>query len=130
MAFLEEIKAIGGRVGVWQIDGTERAQFRQIYGREPSELEVLHKNTTEQRIASRVLLSEMFGHAVEIAKDENGKPSIPNDERHLSISHTVGFASVMVGNEAGVDVQEFRPKIVKMAKICENAIFGHCLPRP
>ncbi|MFT4526501.1 MAG: 4'-phosphopantetheinyl transferase, partial [Bacteroidia bacterium] len=34
---------------------------------------------------------------------------------HVSISHTVGFASVMIGNKAAVDVQEFRPKIVRMA---------------
>ena len=115
MPFLEEFNSPSGRIGIWQIDGTERDQFQQIYGREPKELEVLHRKTSEQRIASRVLLSKMMGQAIDVVKDENGKPSIPNDDRHISISHTVGFASIMIGNEAAVDVQEFRPKIVGMA---------------
>lgn len=115
MPFLEEFKSPSGRIGLWQIDGSERDRFLKIYGREPKELEVLHRKTSEQRIASRVLLSEMLGRSIDLEKDEHGKPFLPNDERHISISHTVGFASVMIGNEAGVDVQEFRPKIMRMA---------------
>ena len=115
MALLEEFESDSGKIGVWRIDGTETARFNQIYGREPKELEVLHRKTSEQRIASRVLLSEMIGKPTELKKDEHGKPHLLNDDRHISISHTVGFASVMVGELAAVDVQEFRPKIVRMA---------------
>ncbi len=115
MPLLEQFNSISGRIGIWQIDGTERVRFREIYGREPKELEVMHRKTSEQRIASRVLLSEMMGKSIEVEKDENGKPFLANDHKHISISHTVGFASVMIGDEAAVDVQEFRPKIVRMA---------------
>ncbi|MFT5279691.1 MAG: 4'-phosphopantetheinyl transferase [Granulosicoccus sp.] len=115
MPLVEIINTASGQIGIWKIDGTEESQFVNIYGREPEELMVMHRKTSEQRIASRVLLSEMIGRPIDLIKDEHGKPHLPDDARHVSISHTVGFASVMIGNKAAVDVQEFRPKIVRMA---------------
>ena len=115
MPLTEIINTAKGKVGIWKIDGTEEGQFADMYGREPKELMVMHRKTSEQRIASRVLLSEMMKAPIDLVKDEHGKPHLPNDNRHVSISHTVGYASVMIGDQAAVDVQEFRPKIVKMA---------------
>ena len=115
MPLSEIFKTSSGEVGLWKIDGTEENQFINIYGREPEELIVMHRKTSEQRIASRVLLSEMMKQPINLEKDEHGKPHLPDDKRMVSISHTAGFASVMIGNQAAVDVQEFRPKIVKMA---------------
>lgn len=115
MPLAEIINTASGQIGIWKIDGTEETQFVNIYGRDPEELMVMHRKTSEQRIASRVLLSEIIGQPIDLIKDEHGKPHLPNDKRHVSISHTVGYACVMIGDQAAVDVQEFRPKIVKMA---------------
>ena len=115
MAFLETIQTPSGEVGLWRIEENEEALFQQIYGREPRELKVLHPSTSIQRVASRVLLSEMVGRPIDLQKDSNGKPSIPNSNKQVSISHTVGYAAVMLGKKTAIDVQEFRPKIINMA---------------
>ncbi len=115
MPLFEIITTKSGQVGIWKIDGTEHEKFLKLYGRKPEELMVVHRKTSEQRIASRVLLSELMSRPIDLIKDEYGKPHLPNDDRMVSISHTVGYASVMIGAQAAVDVQEFRPKIVRMA---------------
>lgn len=102
----------GGKLGLWCIDGTEEETYDRLFG--VSE-EKVHPRTSLQRKASRLLLHEMLGFLPELGKHENGKPFLHNSPLNVSISHTDGYAAVMLGErDVAVDVQAVNPRIMKL----------------
>lgn len=114
MPKVEEIRTAKGRIGIWRIEGDENLKFEELYGSIPEEVLNYHPRTGVQRIASRLLLYDMLGRRTEVNKDKYGRPSIPDEKDAMSISHTDGYAAVMIGEIASVDVQSFKPKIMRM----------------
>lgn len=114
MPKVEEIKTTSGVIGLWKIEGDENLKFEELYGPIPEEVLNYHPRTGVQRIASRLLLYDMLGRRTEVSKDKYGRPSIPDAKEAMSISHTDGYAAVMIGKIASVDVQSFKPKIMRM----------------
>lgn len=114
MPLVEQIEEGESRIGIWQIDGTEYDQLAD----KPDELKKLyvkHPRTHFQRIASRLLLAEMVGEFPVLEKDQHGKPLLPNLPWDISISHTEGYAVIMLGKgKIGVDVQHFKPNVIKV----------------
>ncbi|MDP6908528.1 MAG: 4'-phosphopantetheinyl transferase superfamily protein [Flavobacteriales bacterium] len=112
MPFIHEIRTNESRIGVWKIDGTEREQIAQ-HSDMLGILAVKHPRTQLQRIASRLLLKDMVGEFPRLEKDEFGKPLLPDHDFDISISHTKGYAAVMLGNgHLGVDVQNYKPNVM------------------
>lgn len=114
MPLLEEIIANGSRIGIWKIDGTELDQVAE----NPDLAELLsvkHPRTQIQRVASRLLLAEMLGVFPRVEKDEFGKPHLPDYPLEISISHTEGYATIMLDKaKVGIDVQNYRPTVLKV----------------
>ncbi len=112
MSFIEEIKEGIGRIGIWRIDGTEHEQVHD----HPAVFNALkgkHPRTQLQRIASRLLLIEMLGDYPKLEKDQFGKPMLPELPWDISISHTMGYAAIMLGKgNLGVDVQNYKPNVM------------------
>lgn len=102
------------RLGVWKIDESENrliTKWPKVY----EALAVKHPRTQLQRFASRLLLAEMLGEMPEVTKTEHGKPLLPNHSFELSISHTEGYAAVLLGSDKlGVDVQHYKPNVLKV----------------
>lgn len=76
--------------------------------------------TSEQRrrevLAVRMLLDEMIGTNVDLLHDESGCPYLSNS-MNIGISHTKGFASVIVspGRKVAVDVEYMSDRVRKVA---------------
>jgi 4'-phosphopantetheinyl transferase len=114
MPLIKDILVGKNRLGLWKIDGSEM-RFETEFPNQATALSVRHPRTQVQRYASRLLLAEMLGHMPEVLKDEHGKPLLPNHELNISISHTEGYAAILLGNgRLGVDVQHYKPNVLKV----------------
>jgi len=102
----------GGKLGLWRIDGTEEEVYDRLFGMPAVKV---HPRTSLQRKASRLLLADMLGVLPELRKHENGKPFLHNSPLNVSISHTDGYAAVMLGEgDVAVDVQAVNPRIMQL----------------
>jgi 4'-phosphopantetheinyl transferase EntD len=114
MPLIEDIAVGNNRLGLWRIDGSE-IRFETAFPELSKALSVRHPRTLLQRYASRLLLQEMLGEVPEVSKDEFGRPLLPNQPWELSISHTEGYAAVLLGSgKLGVDVQHYKPNVLKV----------------
>ena len=114
MPLIEEIKEGENRIGIWGIDGSELDHASE--NPDLSELlSVKHPRTQLQRVASRLLLTAMLGELPVVEKDGSGKPHLPDHPWEISISHTEGYAAIMLGKgKVGIDVQNYRPTVLKV----------------
>lgn len=110
----------GVNLGLWQIDET----VEEFFDRYPwlIKYNVLlserYKNEgrKEEFLAVRALLHEMLGDKVgEITHNEVGKPMLKG--YHVSVSHTRGFAAMVVSKnrEVGVDVEYICDRVKRIA---------------
>lgn len=114
MSRAEIIKTPTAQVGLWRIDGGEEALFDSTFPTAPGTGKI-HPRTSLQRKASRLLLAEMLGFLPELEKDADGRPMLVNSPLRVSISHTDGYAAVMLGSgPVSVDVQAITPRILKL----------------
>ena len=114
MPLVEDRKVGANRLGLWLIDGTE-SRFESEFPEAASLLSVKHPRTQLQRFASRLLLAEMLDEMPNVDKNEHGKPVLPELDFEISISHTEGYAAILLGpNKLGVDVQHFKPNVLKV----------------
>lgn len=114
MPLIEDISVGKNRLGFWKIDGMEM-RFESEFPELAAQLSVRHPRTQLQRYASRLLLAEMLGEMPEVSKDENGRPLLTNHSLEISISHTEGYAAILLGaGKLGVDVQHYKPNVMKV----------------
>lgn len=114
MPLIEDKRVGKNRLGLWKIDGTE-AVFESQFPEVAASLSVRHPRTQLQRYASRLLINELLGELPEVWKDEYGKPHLKGFDTEISISHTEGYAAVLLGSgKLGVDVQHYKPNVMKV----------------
>lgn len=114
MPLIEDKQVGNNRLGLWKIDGAE-TRFESEFPELAAQLSVRHPRTQLQRYASRLLLAEMLGEMPEVSKDENGRPLLPSHSLEISISHTEGYAAILLGTgRLGVDVQHYKPNVMKV----------------
>jgi 4'-phosphopantetheinyl transferase len=109
------------QLGVWKVEETiEDLRSRLILDDE--ELAFYHRLNKGKRnlhwLSSRVLIRNLLNtdHFIEVKGDEYGKPHLVNFPYELSITHSQDFAAVMISkNRVGVDIEEIRPKIKRIA---------------
>ncbi|OAV63673.1 holo-(acyl carrier protein) synthase 2 [Bacteroidales bacterium Barb4] len=60
-----------------------------------------------ERLASRLLVKELLGEEIPIVYRSNGAPCLFDNPLHISISHTKGYAALLVQSEpfAGIDIE-------------------------
>lgn len=114
MPLIEDKQVGNNRLGLWRIDGLE-IRFESEFPELAAQLSVRHPRTQLQRYASRLLLAEMLGEMPDVSKDENGRPLLLNHPLEISISHTEGYAAILLGTgKLGVDVQHYKPNVMKV----------------
>lgn len=108
-------------VGIWKIDETTD-QFFQLYPHlEDIRQKLLEKYSSEERrkeyLAIRALLYDMTHNPnVKIRHNEAGKPLI--DGWHVSISHTKGWAALILSRNrtVGIDIEYYSDRVSKVAE--------------
>lgn len=71
-----------------------------------------------QWLAVRAILRQRFGDGVRVVYDGNGKPSLNGCYENISISHTKGYAVLVVsqGGEVGVDAELLSRDVLAVAR--------------
>lgn len=109
--------APGVRLGLWRMDESP-AEMLQQYPH-LSSLPMPYKSDARQKefLCVRALLCEMSGStALTIDHTDSGRPVVKG--WHVSISHTKGYAVLMMSRKAhlGVDIEYRSDRITKIAK--------------
>ena len=84
-------------------------------------LPILNRYKSEGRksewLSVRVLLKELTGSEPDILYHDNGAPYLPESSLHISISHTKGFAAVLLSpnKPVGIDI-EYRSERIHRIK--------------
>ncbi len=100
-----------GKAAIWKVD--EPLHFFQQQTGTVSEIPNEKRRT--EHLAGRFLLRHLESdfplHA--ILKDDHGKPRLPGNELHFSISHSWPYIAAVVDpvNAAGIDIQVWNDKI-------------------
>lgn len=105
--------------GVWKIEETSEELLAML--EHPSDyMPYLQKLKTEKRrqewLACRVLLKELMGQEQPIAYHDDGAPYLSASPLSLSISHTNGYAAVILQDKdaAGIDIEYRSDRVLKI----------------
>lgn len=104
--------------GVWKIEEGEAELLSRLtrgdYPLLPAEIRT--EKRRREWLAVRVLLKELLGGETRIAYRPDGAPCLPEKQMHISISHTKGFAAVILHEQSpvGIDVEYLSDRIRKV----------------
>jgi len=81
-------------------------------------IEKMTENRKREWLAIRVLLKEMLGEEKEILYNSIGKPYLSDNSFHISISHTKGYAALIINkeNEVAIDIEKISSKVENVRK--------------
>lgn len=119
MPILQQQQVGTVRWAVWQIDESE-AQLRQLFSLSQAEEDRLKDFTAPHRrlewLAVRALLYRISDKELEICYNENGKPYIADGSYHIGISHTKGYAAIILSPniEVGIDIEQYGRRVEKV----------------
>ena len=102
-------------VGLWRLEDEEKEVSEEVLFSSQAALQGYRKSHSE---ACRELIKVITGwDKVKIVKDKFGKPHIENSKSHISFSHSGEYAAAIynIADPVGIDVQEIKKKIVKIA---------------
>jgi phosphopantetheinyl transferase len=105
--------------GIWKIDETWEELLRQL-DRQDEYSVMLDRFTSDSRksewLAVRLLLRQLLGCETTIAYHDTTVPYLPDCPYHISISHTKGYAAVLLGEQpVGIDI-EYRSSRINRIK--------------
>lgn len=89
---------------------------REVYAHCVSRYAAPHRRL--EWLAVRALLFTLLGEEREIAYRPSGKPYLADGSYALSISHTKGYAAVILGtpdSEVGIDIEQYGERVRKVA---------------
>ncbi len=120
MLYHKEILENGATLGIWKIEENveELLSFfckkQSEYRAEISRFQYLKRQL--EFLSVRCLLKELTGFENSVCYDCNGNPSLVGSELEISISHTNGYASVIIHPFAnvGLDMEQKRDKILRL----------------
>lgn len=112
-------KQITPRIGIWKIEESP-ADLLALLDRKEEYLPFLDRLKADTRqkewLATRVLLKEMMGEEMRIAYRPDGAPYLPDSALYISISHTKGYAAVLLQEvpAAGIDIEQRANRVLKI----------------
>ncbi|GLU56766.1 4'-phosphopantetheinyl transferase family protein [Dyadobacter frigoris] len=113
-------KVLSGKalLGLWEITESLEDLFATAQMSRSQQEKLLKKVNTKRKresLAVQCLVNQMLDENSEISNNEDGKPFLPNNDYHISISHSEKYAVVYLdkGKSAGVDIQKVKPDIGK-----------------
>lgn len=121
MPLFQQYSDLSCRWAIWRIDESLDELLAQLPGRaefEPSLAACGSVRRRLERTAVRVLLSRLLGGPVSVVYRSDGKPLLENHpETDLSISHTDGYAAVILGTpglRVGIDIERYATRIRRL----------------
>ena len=113
MSLYKKFEEPGYSIGVWKIE-EDLPFFEELFHGHP---DIQHEHKRLQWFASRHLANVMLGQPDAIVNDDTGKPNFKTAAQNISISHTAGFAAVMLSTKyaVGVDIEAIHQKIERIA---------------
>lgn len=105
--------------GIWKIEESSEVLLSLLRNREEylPQLELIRTEPRRREwLACRVLLQELTGGPACIAYRPNGAPYLSGSSLHISISHTKGYAAVLLQNRpaAGIDIEYRSERVSKI----------------
>jgi phosphopantetheinyl transferase len=81
-------------------------------------IEKMTENRTREWLTIRVLLKELTGEEKEILYNSLGKPYVSDNSFYISVSHTKGYAALILNkeNEVSIDIESITPKVENIRK--------------
>ncbi|WP_291530141.1 4'-phosphopantetheinyl transferase family protein [Bacteroides sp. UBA939] len=118
--FIQHIES-SYRLGVWKMDETldellDMLPQREIYLQEMQRFSAEHRRL--EWLSVRMLLFTLLGEEKTIAYYPSGKPYLADKSASISISHTRGYVSVIIGEagkEVGIDIEHYGERVHKVA---------------
>jgi phosphopantetheinyl transferase len=110
MAVIYRSEFRNGRLGLWNIV-EEEDELLQLAGLSKQDQETFSSFKASQRrkewLAIRALLREMTASPVQINYYQDGRPYLTGSSYHISISHTKGYAAIILHEEQipGLDIE-------------------------
>lgn len=118
---LHYLRKDGNRVlGIWKVTETEDWFKQQLDAPWIAE-ELEHYSASVRRmeyLAVRMLLKELTGFVCRVKHLPSGKPFLENVAVSVSISHTKGYAAVLLdeaGANPGIDIEYYADRVCKIA---------------
>ena len=115
LVFIKEVRP-GVRLGLWRMDEAPEQLLLCYPHLRGLELTARYVGRQKEILCTRALLAEMTGdERLHIDHAESGQPLV--EGWHVSISHTKGYAALMLSREmaVGVDIEYRSARIVKIA---------------
>lgn len=106
-------------LGVWKMNESSDNLLSMLSNQSDNLtfLQTIHaEHRKQERLASRVLLKELLGKEARVDYYPNGAPFLPDLPLHISISHTKGYAAVIIQEypAAGVDIEYRSDRVRKI----------------
>ena len=118
MPLIKRISLHDAEIGIWKIEETVD-QLKKSIDLHDDDFKLLDNFTNEKRkrefLAIRHLLKNMLGGIQKITYNKLGQPLLVNSSQHISISHSISMAAIIVSNKpVGIDVEEITRNIEKV----------------
>lgn len=120
---LEKLEKLSDQTvwGLWHIRETEAEVMEPLCDFESIPVNITHEQKRLEfcvgRLLAKTLLERLGGKFKGIAKDPFGKPFFKNNSCHLSLSHSYPYVGALIHTtqSAGIDVEQFKSKLLKIA---------------
>jgi len=113
-------KENGNIVAVWKIDESEEELLKMLPVNDEIESKLnLFQNQSRRLewLASRVLLYKYTAIVPLVKYNEIGQPYISGLNKNISISHTAGYAAIVISDSsAGIDIEHPKERVLRVAE--------------
>ncbi len=118
MPLLEKITDQSATMGIWQMSET-LPELEAMYAIKDEEKSVYEAFKNDRRrkewLTTRILLSELVDHEVEIKHRESGKPYLADSSACISITHTIGYVGIrLASHPVALDMEYHSPRVLKI----------------
>jgi len=81
-------------------------------------IEKMTENRKREWLSIRVLIKELLGEEKEILYNSSGKPYLSDNSFYIGISHTKGYAALILNkeNEVAIDIEKISTKVENVRK--------------
>ena len=120
MLYHKEITKEGATIGIWKMEETVEELLSFFSGKQAEySMEISrfqYPKRKQEFLSVRLLLKELTGVENDIYYNLNGSPSLVGNKLKISISHTNGYAAVILHPSAnvGLDIEQKRDKIIRL----------------
>ena len=106
--------------GIWKIEESSDELLKLLENKQPYYSFVTDTMTEARKrewLASRVLVKRLLGFEPDISYTDAGAPFLVGLSKRISISHTKGFAAVILSDNpaAGIDIEYKSDRILRIA---------------